>query len=140
MLTCADPFAFWRCNMTTADEQNTRLMEAFIEKALPKLVEALAPHVEGQIAGLKDNATKLLDEVKDHRRASAEKDELLDQMRQVLEAVGKPSPTMPQTFTPPAAKKPIQLTREQARDPAIYRAAKAQAEKAGVPLQIVREG
>lgn len=121
--------------MTTADEQNTRLMEQFIEKALPKLVEALTPHVEGQIAGLKDNATKLLDEVKDHRRASAEKDELLDQMRQVLEAVGKP-----QTFTPPAAKKPIQLTREQARDPAIYRAAKVQAEKAGVPLQIVREG
>ncbi|MBK5923865.1 hypothetical protein CCR90_08745 [Rhodovulum sulfidophilum] len=54
------------------DDQNDKLMEQFIQQATPKRLEAmqegLAKQIEDQIGGLKANAEKMLDEIKDARR------------------------------------------------------------------------
>jgi hypothetical protein len=125
-----------------SDDQNDKLMTQFIERATPKLLEALQSHVakqvEDSISGLKENSTKLLDELKDAQRATAEKDDVLNQTRQLLETLGKEAPK----GTADAFKRPepVRITREQARDVRAYRAAKAEAEKLGTSVQILREG
>jgi hypothetical protein len=122
-------------------ENNDKLMEQFIERATPKLFEALqesvSKHVEEQIGGLKDSATKLLDEVKDAQRERTERDEKqqqdFDQLKTLLERGGTP-----REVHQALSNEPMTITREQARDPQLYRRAKAQAEQAGTTLQIVK--
>lgn len=125
------------------DDQNSKLMEQFIERATPKLLEALTEHVskqvEEQIGGLKDSATKLLDEVKDAKRerdeaAAAQKADFA-QLKTLLER-GDPPKKVHDALNP----EPVVLTREQARDPALYRRAKAAAEQQGVALKIAADG
>lgn len=123
-----------------ADDNNDKLMEQFIEKATPRLLEALTTqmteHVEKQIGGLVENSTKLLDEVKDAKRerdeAAKKQAEDFGQLKTLLERGDDP-----QTVKDALNPEPIKLTREQARDTTIYRRAKAQAEANGTTVQIV---
>lgn len=123
-----------------ADDNNDKLMEQFIEKATPKLLEALSTqltdHVEKQISGLVDQNTKLLDEVKDAKRerdeAAQKQTDDFTQLKTLVERGGAPA-EIHNAMLP----EPITLTRDQARDTKLYRHAKAQAEAQGTTLQIV---
>lgn len=125
------------------DTNNDALMQQFIERAMPKLVEAATPMltemVEKQLGGFKENAEKLLDEVQDAKRAQAEAAEKAkadaDQFAQLL----KQNPTDVDNITKALNPDPIRLTREQMRDPAIYRRAKAEAERTGTTIQRIEE-
>ena len=122
------------------DDKNDELMTQFIEKATPKLLEALSTqiteHVEQQIGGLKSASQKMLDEIKDHKRErdeTAQKQaEEFGQLKTLLERGDSPA-QVKDALNP----EPIQLTREQARDTTIYRRAKAQAEANGTRVEIV---
>lgn len=124
------------------DYQNDRLMEQFIEKASPKLLEALSEHVskqiEDSIGGLKNHAERLLDEVKDAKREREAREkqqaEEIGQLKTLLERGDAPK-DIHRNLSP----EPIRLTRVQARDAQLYRKAKAQAEKAGTTLEIVSD-
>lgn len=124
------------------DDTNDRLMEQFIEKASPKLLEALSEHVskqiEDSIGGLKNHAERLLDEVKDAKREREAREkqqaEEMSQLKTLLERGDAPK-DIHRNLSP----EPIRLTRTQARDAALYRRAKAQAEKAGTTLEIVTD-
>ena len=124
------------------DDTNDRLMEQFIEKASPKLLEALSEHVskqiEDSIGGLKNHAERLLDEVKDAKREREAREkqqaEEIGQLKTLLERGDTPK-DIHRNLSP----EPIRLTRVQARDAQLYREAKAQAEKAGTTLEIVTD-
>ena len=124
------------------DDNTDRLMEQFIEKASPKLLEALSEQVskqiEDSIGGLKNHAEKLLDEVKDARRErdtrEKQQTEEMGQLKTLLERGDAPK-DIHRNLSP----EPIRLTRIQARDTALYRRAKVQAEKAGTTLEIVSD-
>lgn len=122
------------------DTTNDRLMEKFIESATPKLLEALtghvSEHVQKEISGLVANSKSLLEEVK---QARAERDAIAEksaadftQLKTLLER-GE-SPTAIKSALKP---EPITLSRQQARDPAIYRRAKAQAQANGTSVAIL---
>lgn len=121
---------------------DSKLMDQFIEKATPKLLEAVtervSKQVEESISGLKDASQKMLDEIKDQKRAAAAQDakdkEEADRLKAMLDRKDDAA-TINVALTP----EPITLTRTQARDPALYRRAKAQAEKQGTSVQIVSE-
>lgn len=122
------------------DENNDKLMTAFIEKATPKLLEALtghvSEHVQKEISGLVANSKSLLDEVK---QARAERDAIAEksaadftQLKTLLERGESPA-AIKSALKP----EPITLTREQARDVSIYRRARAQAQAAGTSVSIL---
>ncbi|WP_170399049.1 hypothetical protein [Ruegeria arenilitoris] len=125
-----------------SDENNDKLMEQFIEKATPKLLEAmqdgLSKQIEEQIGGLKDNAAKLLDEVKDAQRERDTREKQhadeLTQLKNLLGQNSKPA-DVKAALTPESVK----LTRTQARDPQLYRRAKTLAEQAGTYVEIVAD-
>lgn len=121
-----------------SEDQNTKLMEQFIERATPKLLDALkdhvSKHVEESIGGLKENTTKMLDQLKDAQRERDKQAEDLGQLKTLLERGDAPA-TIKDAFNP----EPIKLTRTQARDPQLYRRAKAAAEQNGTTVQIVSE-
>lgn len=125
-----------------SDDNNDRLMEQFIAKATPKLLEALTEQVskqiEDSIGGLKANSEKMLDELKDRKRAAAEATAKAQveagQLKTLLERGDTPK-DIHRNLSPD----PIRLTRSQARDTALYRRAKAQAEKTGTTLEIVSD-
>jgi hypothetical protein len=123
-------------------DDNDRLMEQFIEKASPKLLEAmqesLSKQIEDSIGGLKRHAEGLLDEVKDAKREREAREkqqaEEFTQLKTLLERGDTPA-----DIRANLAPEPIRLTRSQARDTSVYRRAKAQAEKAGTTLEIVSD-
>lgn len=113
-----------------------KLMQQFIERATPKLLEAMqesvAKLVEDQLGGFKENAEKLLDEVQDAKRAQAEAAEKAKAEGDQFAALLKQNPTDPKAVTDNfGSRDNVQLTRTQARDPSLYRRAKAEAEKRG---------
>jgi hypothetical protein len=121
------------------DDNNSRLMEQFIEKASPKLLEALSgqitAHVEKQISGLVENSKALLDQAK---QAQAERDALAEksaadfgQLKTLLERGESPA-----AIKSILAPERITLTREQARDVTIYRRAREQAARNGTTVAI----
>lgn len=126
-----------------SDSNNDKLMEQFIEKATPSLIDALSKQIESkiesQISGLVEHSTKLLDEVKDAKRERDERDKSdrdeYTQLKTLLERHADPA-AIKDASTP----QPIQLTRTQARDAQLYRRAKAQAEKSGTIVEIVTDG
>lgn len=122
------------------DENTDKLMTAFIEKATPKLLEALtghvSEHVQKEISGLVANSKSLLDEVK---QARAERDAIAEktasdftQLKTLLERGESPA-AIKSALKP----EPITLTREQARDVSVYRRARAQAQAAGTSVAIL---
>lgn len=116
------------------DNNNDKLMEQFISKASPKLLEAMTKTVtelvEKQIGGLVESSTKMLDQIKDQKRTS-EADAL--QLKNLLADAGNSGSDVVNQFK---AGEPIEMSREQARDPAAYRLAKQQAATNGVQLHI----
>lgn len=123
-----------------SDDNTDKLMSQFIEKATPKLLEAMTAQVnelvEKQISGLKENSQKMLDQLQDAKReqevaTKKAADDAL-QFKTLIERRDDPKTTL--DALNPA---PIQLTREQARNTTLYRRAKAQAEAQGTTLQIV---
>lgn len=125
-----------------SEDNNDKLMEQFIAKATPKLLEALTEQVskqiEDSIGGLKANSERMLDELKDRKRAAAEATAKAQaeagQLKTLLERKGDAASIM-DALSPD----PIRLTRAQARDAQLYRRAKAQAEKTGTTLEIVSD-
>ena len=121
---------------------DNKLMEQFISKATPKLLEALAeqikPMVEDQIGGLKSASEKMLDQIKDRQRADdetrAKQARDAQQLKTLLERRENPKTTL-DLMNP----EPIQLTRDQARNATLYRRAKAQAEASGTTVQILAD-
>lgn len=123
-----------------AEDTNDKLMAQFIERASPKLLEAMSAQiaalVEKQVGGLAENSKALLDELKQSR---AERDALAEksaadfsQLKTLLERGGSPD-EIKSVLNP----QPIRLTREQARDVQLYRRAREQAAKNGTSVQIV---
>jgi len=121
------------------DDKNDKLMEQFIAKATPKLLEAMTTQiteqVETQIKPLVDNSTKMLDQIQDAKRERAKQAEDFGQLKTLLERGDSPA-DIKKTLNPD----PIVLTRDQARDPALYRRAKAQAEANGTVVKIAVDG
>lgn len=121
------------------DQKNDELMSKFIESATPKLLDALkdsiSKQVEEQLGGFKKHAERLLDDVQDAKREREENRAKFDQFEQLLKQ--NPGDTKPvhDALNPKA----IQLTRTQARDPALYRRAKAQAEQQGTRVEIISD-
>ena len=125
-----------------SEDNNDRLMEQFIAKATPKLLEALTEQVskqiEDSIGGLKANSEKMLDELQDRKRAAAEATAKAQaeagQLKTLLERKDDPA-----SIRDALSPEPIRLTRSQARDASLYRRAKAHAEKRGTTLEIVSD-
>ncbi|WP_457087399.1 MULTISPECIES: hypothetical protein [unclassified Marinovum] len=92
-----------------------------------------------RVLTLKANSEKMLDELKDRKRAAADaaaKDQAdAGQFRTLLERNDDPA-SIKAALTPD----PIRLSRSQARDAQLYRRAKAQAEKSGTTVEIVTDG
>lgn len=126
------------------DKNNDTMMAKFIETATPKLLDAMTSKVtemvEKQIGGLVENSTKMLDQLKDVKREPDTKVSELAAQIAALQAeqktAGDKSSGVDSLFAKPAA---LQLTREQARDPRTYRAAKAKAEAEGTTVQIIAD-
>ena len=104
------------------------LMDKFVGKLLAedgKLIPSILDHVHEQveksISGLKDKNAELLDELK---KSKSERDEL----RTILASGGVSKPTTGD----------IWLSKDDARDPLKYRAARKKADEAGV--QVLIEG
>ena len=118
------------------ENNNDELMTQFIEKASPKLLEALSTQVaelvEKQVGGLVENSAKLLDEVKTARDEKSTELEQIAQLKTLLERGESPA-VVKDALNP----EPVKLTREQARDPQLYRRAKASAEASGTRVEIV---
>ncbi len=128
--------------MQMSDENNDKLMEQFIEKATPKLLEAmqdgLSKQIEEQIGGLKDNAAKLLDEVKDaQRERDTREKQHADELTQLKNLLGQNS--KPEDVKAALTPESVKLTRTQARDPQLYRRAKTLAEQAGTYVEIMAD-
>ena len=126
-----------------SDENNTeKLMEQFIKKASPKLLDSMSQQieqiVEDRISGLVKKNEELLDEVKDAKRereaAATKQAEDLGQLKTLLERGGS-APQINASLN----LEPIKITRAQARDVSLYRRAKAQAEQNGTTIQVVEE-
>lgn len=123
-----------------AEDTNDKLMAQFIERASPKLLEAMSAQiaalVEKQVGGLAENSKALLDELKQSR---AERDALAEksaadfsQLKTLLERGDSPA-AIRDALNPPK----ITLTRAQARDVQLYRRAREQAAKNGTSVEIV---
>ena len=116
------------------------------EKQMAAFIEALKPHiqslVEDQLGGFKKHAEKLLDEVKDGKRANVEDDRFAEivarhekQMRETAILLGtKPVADAPKNTAA------VVLTREEARNRQTYQEAEARAKARGVPLRVLSDG
>lgn len=120
------------------------------EKKMAAFIEALKPHiqslVEEQLGGFKKHAEKLLDEVKDTKRAKAEPTfiERLEQEERnkslaAANIVRNPDGTL-QLASGNDANSAVVLTREQARNRETFQEAEARAKARGVPLRIASNG
>lgn len=134
------------------DDQNAIAMKAVLEQvaALTAAVTTLTDTTTAQaklIQGVRDHNLRLLDDVKDAKRRlkaaapnSALEDKLeaedRDRRRDALNLVTQPDGTVRLASGPSDRGSSVALTREQARDPVQYKAAKEAAAKAGVPLVI----
>lgn len=116
-------------------------------QALMKQVAALTETVQKQdalIKGVRDHNVRLLDEVKDARRASKPAPDIFDKLEQeesarkldLLNLVRNPDGSSRLASGTGDHGNAIVLTREQARNPQQYREAKAAAAARGVPLRI----
>ena len=116
-------------------------------KALIQQVAALTETVQKQdevIRGVKDHNSRLLDQVKDAKRAPDIFDKL-DQQEQarkddLANLVRNPDGSRRLKSGPGGNAGEVVLSREDARNPATYREAKARAASRGVPLRIASDG
>ena len=116
-------------------------------KALIQQVAALTETVQKQdevIRGVKDHNSRLLDQVKDAKRAPDIFDKLEQQEQARKDAnanlVRNADGSRRLASGPGDTGNEVVLTREQARNPQTYREAKARAASRGVPLRIASDG
>jgi hypothetical protein len=118
-----------------SDDANDRQAAALVEALGPKLIEAILPKisesVEGQIKGLKEKNAELLDKLAKSKAADPLLEAADRQQKERLNPGG--------TFDARKATDPIKLRKSDARDVQAYRAAKAEAARLGVGLQIVAD-
>lgn len=114
-----------------ADDQNDARAQALVDALLPAILPKVTEHVEGQIKGLKDKSTELLDKLAKAKSEAPDMDKLLAAAEAQLQERLKAG-----SFKLPDQNAAITLDKAAARDPKTYRAAKAEAEKRGVPLHI----
>ncbi|MEL7445479.1 MAG: hypothetical protein AAGK02_06665 [Pseudomonadota bacterium] len=116
-------------------DQNDQNAAKLIEALVPKLTEALLPqiteHVEAQIGGVVKKSDELLDKlVKQNESNETFQSAAEKALADLADKAGKPAPKF--------GGNDVVLSREDARDPAKYRQAKADAESRGV--KVVFEG
>lgn len=113
--------------MTDEADDDTAMMDQFIEKITPKLTETImqkvTADVEGQITGIKAKNAELLLKLSEQKTHSED-----------LAAQLAATPAQQ-----PNDNAPVQITKADARNVAAYRKARAQAEAKGVQLQIVSD-
>lgn len=127
----------------TDEDQNSKQAEALIAAIAPKIAEAIIPQlaeqVETQIKGVVAKNDELLDKLQNMKK-DAEIAENAKNLQAITDAatrvINGPQGDAQQNFKP---NEPIRLTRTDARDVRKYREARAQAEKAGVVLEIVAD-
>lgn len=121
---------------------NDAQAEALIAALAPKIAEAIIPklaeQVETQIKGVIAKNDELLDKLHNMKK-DAEIEESGRKLESLTAAAAKltsndDTTPKPMTFERSA---PVQISRTDARDVQKYRAAKAEAEKQGVDLEIV---
>lgn len=121
------------------------------DKQMAAFIEALKPHiqslVEDQLGNFKKHAEKLLDEVKDSKRAAPSltifdklEQEERDRKRASLNLVTQPDGSVRLASGNGDHGDAVVLSREAARNPQQYREAKAAAAARGVPLRIAEDG
>ena len=121
------------------------------DKQMAAFIEALKPHiqslVEDQLGNFKKHAEKLLDEVKDSKRAAPSltifdrlEQEERDRKRASLNLVTQPDGSVRLASGNGDHGNAVVLTREAARNAQTYREAKAAAQARGVPLRIAEDG
>ncbi|WP_170430665.1 hypothetical protein [Ruegeria arenilitoris] len=124
------------------EDQNSKQAEALIAALTPKIAEAIIPQlseqVETQIKGVVAKNDELLDKLQNMKK-DAEIAESAKNLQAITDAAtrvmnGPQGNDTQQNFKP---NEPIRLSRADARDVRKYQAAKAEAQKLGVELQIV---
>lgn len=110
------------------DQNNDAQAKALVEALAPAIAAAILPQisesVEKQIGGLKEKNDQLLGTLHKQRETSEQQQSALDA---ALKKLGQ--------VVPQHGGEDIVLSREDARDPAKYRAARAEAEKRGVAVK-----
>lgn len=118
-----------------ADDQNDQQAKALIDALAPKLAEAILPriteHVETQIKGIKEKNDDLISRLQKAKSEAPDMDKLLAEAERQLQERLKGG-----SFKMPDQSAALTISKADARNPKAYRAAKAEAEKRGVPLQI----
>ena len=118
------------------DDKQSEMMDAFISKITPKLTEAVMgevnktlasaeKHISDRMDGLADKNAELLGKLHKSKDSSMTLEEQVAFLTDQLSGNAQ-GPTE------------VVIDKQSARDPRAYRAAKAEAEKAGVPLRIDR--
>lgn len=111
---------------TTNDDQAAALIAALVPKISEALLPTLTESVEKQIQGVVSKNTELLGKL---AASNTQKSSIEEQLAALTKQVGD------------GQQKPteIVLSKADARNPAKYKAAKAQAVEAGIPLTIDRD-
>jgi gamma-glutamyl phosphate reductase len=119
------------------NDPNAKQAKALIDALGPKVAEAILPalqkQVEEQLSGVLKKNEELL--------AKIAKDKSDDSLMKLLAAADQQQRerlNKDGTLDFRKAGDPVRVSKEDARDPAKYRAAKELAAKQGVPLEIVR--
>lgn len=110
---------------TTNDDQAAALIAALVPKITEALLPTLTESVEKQISGVVTKNTELLGKLSAAKTENGTIQEQLAALTQQIGA-GQQKPTE------------IVISKADARDTAKYRAARAQAAEAGIPLTIDR--
>lgn len=130
--------------MATNDEQAKALVAALAPMIAAAIIPQLTEQVEKQIKGVVAKNDELLDKLanlkKDDEIAAKINagDDLLAKTKALIEGVAPKKENGLTDFR--KASEPVRISRTDARDPAIYRRAKALAAEQGVALEIVSEG
>ena len=119
------------------DDKQSEMMDAFISKITPKLTEAVMEQVSSKLTDVEKAVSDRLDGLADKNADLLGKlHKSKDGSKTLEEQVAFLADQLSGNSQKPSE---IVLSKADARDPSRYRAAKAEAEKAGVPLRIDRE-
>ncbi len=110
------------------DDKQAEMMTAFVEKMTPKLAETvleqIGAKVEERLAGIAKKNDELLGKLHKSKESNTSLEEQMANLSKQISGGAKPTE--------------IVLSKDDARDVRKYRAARAQADEAGVPLRVNR--
>jgi gamma-glutamyl phosphate reductase len=123
--------------MADDNDPNAKQAKALIDALGPKVAEAILPalqkQVEEQIQGVLKKNDELLEKI-----AKDKSDDSLSKLLAAADQQQRERLNKDGTLDFRKAGDPVRVSKQDARDPAKYRAAKELAAKQGVPLEIVR--